>query len=76
MNERIRQRLRELGMSNRQFAERMGYSKRTVECWLSGQNTPRLVDVVQICKVLECDPNWLLGWDGQKSIRGISIWKQ
>lgn len=62
----IKARRDELHMTNQQIADAMGYVKKTIEQWVCGKNTPCLQDALRLCVVLQCSPNYLLGWEESK----------
>lgn len=60
--ERIRQRRLELGMTQKELAEKLGYStKTTVAAIEAGRNELRQAKIQAIAEVLDCDPLWLIG---------------
>lgn len=64
IQERIRQRLDELGLSCTQVGYMMNLSARAVQDWKYGKNIPRSGDIPRLCEVLKCSPNYLFGWEG------------
>lgn len=65
----IRERKDELGLSCRQIGEKMGLSTRAVIGWVTGDTMPRSGDIPQLCNVLQCDPNYLFGWEDKACSR-------
>lgn len=60
--ERIRQRRLELGMTQKELADKLGYStKTTVAAIEAGRNELRQAKIQAIAEVLDCDPLWLIG---------------
>jgi transcriptional regulator with XRE-family HTH domain len=60
---RLRQRAKELGISNAEAGRRAGLSERRYANYIIGNREPDLATVVRIAKVLGTSPNWLLGFD-------------
>jgi transcriptional regulator with XRE-family HTH domain len=63
MGERIKSRREELGLSQREFADRCGVSSAMI-CWIErGTKSPSLQLGYIIAEVLEVTVSWLLGID-------------
>jgi len=60
---RLRQRAKELGISNSEAARRAGLSEGRYAHYITGKREPDLATVVRIAKVLGTSPNWLLDAD-------------
>jgi transcriptional regulator with XRE-family HTH domain len=58
---RLRQRAKELGISNAEAARRCGLSERRFGHYVSGIREPDLATLVRISRVLETTPDALLG---------------
>ena len=58
---RLRQRAKELGISNSEAARRAGLTERRYGHYIAGNREPDLATLVRIAKVLGSSPNWLLG---------------
>lgn len=61
MGKRLKQKREEMGITQRQMAEALGITIQGYQNYERGKeiSSGRLV---QICAVLECSPNWLLGY--------------
>lgn len=53
--------LYERGITQREFANRMGVSAPTVSAWCSGTKTPRLENIDKMCEILDVSRSYLLG---------------
>ncbi|HZI75445.1 MAG TPA: helix-turn-helix transcriptional regulator [Gemmatimonadales bacterium] len=58
--QRIRERARELGLSDAEVARRAGLSERRYGYYSTGEREPNLATLVRICEVLAATPNDLL----------------
>lgn len=58
--QRIRERARELGLSDAEIARRAGLSERRYSNYATGEREPNLATLVAICGVLAATPNDLL----------------
>lgn len=58
--QRIRERARELGLSDAEVARRAGLSERRYGYYATGEREPNLVTLIKICEVLAASPNDLL----------------
>jgi transcriptional regulator with XRE-family HTH domain len=58
--QRIRERARELGLSDAEVARRAGLSERRYSYYATGEREPNLATLVAICQVLVATPNDLL----------------
>ena len=63
--ERIRERARELGLSDAEVARRAGLSERRYGYYATGEREPNLATLVRICEVLAATPNDLLLAEGK-----------
>ena len=63
--QRIRQRARELGLSDAEVARRAGLSERRYGYYATGEREPNLGTLVRICEVLGATPNDLLLPEGK-----------
>ena len=62
---RIEERLRALGMTQRDFAARLGVSEVTVSRWLSGERNPSIETFSKIADALRTDTSYLFASDGR-----------
>src|ERR1700730_1939674 len=58
--QRIRERARELGLSDAEVARRAGLSERRYGYYATGEREPNLATLIRICEVLAATPNDLL----------------
>jgi transcriptional regulator with XRE-family HTH domain len=63
--QRIRERARELGLSDAEVARRAGLSERRYGYYATGEREPNLTTLIRICEVLAVTPNDLLLSDGR-----------
>lgn len=61
---RLKERAKQLGISNAEAARRCGLDERRYAHYASGRREPDLVTLKSIAEVLGTTPNWLLGLDG------------
>ncbi len=65
--ERIKQRRKELGMTQAELAKKTGYTdKSTIAVIESGKNNLRQSKIQAFADALDCDPLWLIGLDEQE----------
>lgn len=50
------------GLSQKELAEMIGMSYRSIQQWERGDTFPNASALCDLCSVLECEPNDLLGW--------------
>lgn len=58
---RLKERARQLGISNSEAARRVGLEERRYGHYVTGRNEPDLATLVKIAEILGTNPNWLLG---------------
>jgi len=58
---RLRERAKQLGISNAEAARRIGLEERRYAHYVSGRREPDLATLKSISEVLGTTPNWLLG---------------
>ena len=63
--QRIRERARELGLSDAEVARRAGLSERRYGYYATGEREPNLATLLRICEVLAASPNDLLLAEGE-----------
>lgn len=49
-----------LGITEREFAKRLGVRESTVSQWIYNTREPRLSTAVKICEVFDISADWLL----------------
>lgn len=60
ISERIFQRIKELGISQKEFADRTGITPSTISDWKHKKTNPAADKLMIICKALQITPNELL----------------
>ena len=60
ISERIFERLRQLSMTQREFAEKAGIQQSTISEWKKNKTNPSSDKILAICKALDVSPEWLL----------------
>jgi transcriptional regulator with XRE-family HTH domain len=66
--ERIRERARELGLSDAEVARRTGLSQRRYSYYATGKREPNFTTLLLICDVLAATPNDLLLPEGRPAL--------
>lgn len=66
IGEKIKQRLKEKGMSQNELARRAGLSSSGISTIISGSFEPRMDNLRQIAQALDCQPSDLLDDEGIK----------
>lgn len=61
--ERMREARQEKKLTQAQLAKLLHVKTRTVSGWETGPNEPSIEMIVQIAKMLDCDANFLLGFE-------------
>lgn len=59
---RVRERIEELGLTQREAASRSGITERMMWKTIAGQRRLRVAELVPLAKALDTTPNELLGW--------------
>ncbi len=67
---KLRERARELELSDAEVARRSGLSERRYGHYVTGRREPNLDILVEICKTLQTTPNYLLGLEEGKGSKG------
>ena len=63
VGERIKQRRKELGLTQGELAERMGYKSKSAICKVETVEDNITTDrIMDFAKALECTPAYLMGW--------------
>lgn len=71
ISERIFERIRELDMTQKSFAEKTGILQSTISEWKKNKTNPSSEKIMTICEALDVAPEWLLsGIDGAGSRSG------
>ena len=61
--ERIKQKMNEHGLTNRELAKRTGISESGISRILSGEIDPRIRTFAKMAQALKTDETWLMGYD-------------
>lgn len=72
ISDRIFEKLKERGMSQKEFSEETGISQSTISEWKSKRTNPTSEKIMIICKVLDITPDWLLSGIENTGERGNS----
>lgn len=68
LNEMIRSRRKELGLTLLQLAEKTGVREATVQRWESGNiKTIKYETMELLAHALNCTPQYLMGWEEEKT---------
>ena len=62
MNLRLRERREAQGLNQKELAQKVGKSFRTIQSWEREESYPNAELVGALCEVFNTDPNDLLGW--------------
>ncbi len=73
ISDRIFDRLKELGMTQRTFSEKTGISQSTISEWKRKGTNPTSEKIMVICNVLRVTPEWLLSGIEKTGDRGNSL---
>ena len=60
LGQRVKDKRKELNLTQLEMAKLVGVSHVTISQWEHGENTPRGHNLNFLCKILECNPDWLL----------------
>lgn len=63
-SDRVKARIKEIGISSAELAEKVGVSKGAVTHWTNGTNQAGGKRLVDLAKALECLPDWLVSGKG------------
>lgn len=72
LGERLRKAREDMGLTQAEFALRLGVDRKTVSHWESGRNAPRFRDVAFAAIVAEVDREWLAGDDFVADTRAVN----
>ena len=73
ISDRIFDRLKQLGMTQRTFSENTGISQSTISEWKSKGTNPTSEKIMVICKELKVTPEWLLSGIEKTGVRGNAL---
>ncbi len=60
ISERIIERLKQLSMTQKEFAKKAGIQESTISEWKKNKTNPSSDKILAICKALDVTPEWLL----------------
>ena len=70
ISERIFERLKQISMTQREFAERAGVRQSTISEWKKNRTNPSSDKILAICRALDVSPEWLLSGVDPAASRG------
>lgn len=70
ISERIFERLKQISMSQKEFAELAGIRQSTISEWKKNRTNPSSDKILAICKALDVSPEWLLSGVDPAASRG------
>lgn len=73
ISERVFYRLKEIGMSQKEFSEQTGIAPSTISEWKSKKTNPTSEKIMLICNVLKVTPEWLLSGVGNTGGKGNKL---
>lgn len=65
MNERIRKLRKSLGMTQQEFADKLGVKPNTLSQYETGRNAPTPAVLQLMCRVFDVNENWLRTGEGE-----------
>lgn len=65
MNERLKKLRRALGLTQQQFADRIGVKRNTIAMYEMGKTTPSETVILSICREFNVNKSWLLDGIGK-----------
>ena len=73
ISERIFERLRQLSMTQKEFAESSGIQQSTISEWKKKKTNPSSDKILAICKTLDVSPEWLLSGVDRKIQENVAM---
>ena len=70
ISERVFERIRQLSMTQKEFAEATGIQQSTISEWKKNKTNPSSDKILSICKALDVSPEWLLSGVNLAASRG------
>ena len=70
ISERIFERLKQLSMTQKEFAEIAGIQQSTISEWKKNKTNPSSDKILAICRALDVSPQWLLSGVDPAASRG------
>lgn len=71
VGERIRLTREHLGLSQQDFGEKLGFSRRQIIAWENAANAPHIALLAGIRQQFDIDPEWILLGPGRKPLRDV-----
>ena len=71
VGERIRLTREYLGLSQQDFGEKLGFSRRQIIAWENAANAPHIALLAGIRQQFDIDPEWILLGPGRKPLRDV-----
>ena len=73
IGDRIFDRLKEIGMTQKEFSEKTGISQSTISEWKSKRTNPTSEKIMIICDTLRVTPEWILSGSSKTGNRGNEL---
>ena len=73
IGDRIFDRLKEIGMTQKEFSEKTGISQSTISEWKSKRTNPTSEKIMIICDTLKVTPEWILSGSSKTGNRGNEL---
>ena len=73
IGDRIFERLKEIGMTQKDFSEKTGISQSTISEWKSKRTNPTSEKIMIICDTLRVTPEWILSGSSKTGNRGNEL---
>lgn len=73
IGDRIFDRLKEIGMTQKEFSEKTGISQSTISEWKSKRTNPTSEKIMIICDTLNVTPEWILSGSSKTGNRGKEL---
>ena len=73
IGDRIFDRLKEIGMTQKEFSEKTGISQSTISEWKSKRTNPTSEKIMIICDTLKVTPEWILSGSSKTGKRGNEL---
>jgi len=70
ISERIFERIKQLSMTQKEFAKKAGIQQSTISEWKKNRTNPSSDKILAICKALDVSPEWLLSGGDPAENRG------
>ena len=70
ISERVFERLKQISMTQKEFAEKSGIKESTISEWKKNKTNPSSDKILSICRTLDVTPEWLLSGVDPAASRG------